>query len=123
MQGGDKVRRAHRPADFYERKARTVSALAHPVRLAILDVLAEGERTTGDLVRGLELPQPLVSQHLSVLRQAGVVERRRDGNRAFYRLANPKIARACGMMSDIVLTLATAQRERLDAVEAAAGAR
>jgi len=62
---------------FYEEKARTVAALAHPVRLAILDRLSEGPASTGSLVEELELPQPLVSQHLAVLRQAGVVARER----------------------------------------------
>lgn len=100
-----------------------MSALAHPVRLAILDELAGGEQTTGALVEALELPQPLVSQHLARLRGAGVVEWRREGTRRLYRLADPKIARACGLMSDIVVALASAKRQELRAVEEAAGAR
>lgn len=113
--------RTQRPDGFYEQKARTVSALAHPVRLAILDVLADGEATAGTLVETLDLPQPLVSQHLARLRAAGVVEWRREGTRRLYRLADPKIARACGLMSDIVVSLASAKRQQLRAVERAAG--
>jgi ArsR family transcriptional regulator len=118
-----RVKRTRRPPEFYERKARTVAALAHPVRLAILDELSEGERSTGDLVHALGLHQPLVSQHLAVLRQAGVVERRREGNRRFYRLANSKIARACGLMSDVLITIADAERERLTGLSPVAPAR
>ena len=98
---------------FYEEKARTVAALAHPVRLAILDRLSEGPLSTGSLVEELELPQPLVSQHLAVLRQAGVVAREREGARQVYRLADPKIAAACGLMGEIVTRLVEAERERL----------
>jgi ArsR family transcriptional regulator len=92
-----------------------VSAMAHPVRLAILDELARGERSAGDLVLALRLPQPQVSQHLTVLRSAGVVMRRRSANRQIYRLADPMIARACGMMSAVVDQLSRAERERLRA--------
>lgn len=102
-----------RPPGFYERKARTVAALAHPVRLAILDELSLGERSAGDLVKALGLPQPLVSQHLTVLRAAGVVRRRRDANRQIYGLADPTIARACRMMSDVVQQLVAAEQDRL----------
>ena len=91
-----------RPAEYYEVKARTVAALANPMRLAILDELAAGPRSAGELVRALKVPQPLVSQHLAVLRAAGVVARERDGAKRIYRLADPRIARACGLMGEIV---------------------
>ncbi len=50
---------------------------------------------------------------MAVLRAAGVVERRREGARQYYRLSDPKIARACGLMSEIVGEIAKAERERL----------
>jgi DNA-binding transcriptional ArsR family regulator len=62
------------------------NAVAEPRRRQILDVLADGEHSVGELVDGLGLAQPLVSKHLRVLREVGAVELRADGRRRFYRL-------------------------------------
>ncbi|MEX1021505.1 MAG: metalloregulator ArsR/SmtB family transcription factor [Dehalococcoidia bacterium] len=62
-----------------------VAAFADPSRRAILDRLAEGERAVGELVAGLAMSQPAVSQHLRVLLDAGLVAVRRDGRRRLYR--------------------------------------
>ena len=64
----------------------TFSALAEPHRREILELLREGERPVGDLVERLGLSQPAVSKHLRVLRDAGLVEVRPDGQRRLYRL-------------------------------------
>jgi DNA-binding transcriptional ArsR family regulator len=60
--------------------------LAEPKRREILDLLRDGERLAGDLVGRLALTQPTVSKHLKVLREAGLVEVRRDAQRRWYRL-------------------------------------
>jgi DNA-binding transcriptional ArsR family regulator len=60
--------------------------LAEPNRQAILDFLLERERPVGDLVHHLGLSQPAVSKHLRVLREAGLVEARVDGQRRVYRV-------------------------------------
>jgi DNA-binding transcriptional ArsR family regulator len=62
------------------------AALAEPSRRQILDLLRGGERSVGDLVARLTLSQPGVSKHLKVLREAGLVEVRRDGKRRWYAL-------------------------------------
>jgi DNA-binding transcriptional ArsR family regulator len=62
------------------------NAVAEPRRRQILDLLAEGERTVNDLVDALDLAQPLVSKHLRVLREVGLVEVREDGRQRRYRL-------------------------------------
>jgi DNA-binding transcriptional ArsR family regulator len=62
------------------------NAVAEPRRRQILDFLAGGERPVNDLVRLLGLSQPLVSKHLRVLREVGVVEVRDEGRRRLYRL-------------------------------------
>ena len=102
-----------RNADLYEEKSRIVSALAHPVRLAILDCLATGPSSAGGLVSALDLPQPLVSQHLAVLRKAGVVTLARRGSRHIYALADPQVSTACALMGEIVARLIQAERTRL----------
>lgn len=70
----------------------TFSALAEPHRREILDLLREGERPVGDLVDRLGLSQPSVSKHLRVLRDAGLVEVRPDGQRRLYRLQPAPLA-------------------------------
>jgi DNA-binding transcriptional ArsR family regulator len=62
------------------------NAVAEPRRRQILDVLADGERPVNDLVARLGLPQPLVSKHLRVLREVGLVEVRGAGRQRIYRL-------------------------------------
>jgi DNA-binding transcriptional ArsR family regulator len=60
------------------------NAVAEPRRRQILDLLARGERPVNDLVRLLRLPQPLVSKHLRVLREVGLVEVRESGRQRVY---------------------------------------
>ena len=66
--------------------------LAEQSRRTILDVLRDGERPVGDLVRHLHLSQPAVSKHLRVLREAGLVEVRTDAQRRLYRIRPEPLA-------------------------------
>ena len=67
----------------------TFAVIAEPHRRAILSMLASSERSVGELMEQLQLPQPLVSKHLKVLREGGFVEARVEAQRRMYRL-NPK---------------------------------
>jgi ArsR family transcriptional regulator len=80
--------------------AMRFKALADPRRLAILSALQGGERTVGELAETTETRQPNVSQHLASLSRAGLVEARRDGNRVFYRIADPFVLRICDAVCD-----------------------
>jgi len=71
----------------------TFNAIAEPRRRDILDYLAARERSVGDIVIALHLPQPSVSKHLGVLREVGLVDVRRDGRQALYR-TNPEAIRS-----------------------------
>jgi DNA-binding transcriptional ArsR family regulator len=62
------------------------NAIAEPRRRELLDALATGERSVSELVERLELPQPMVSKHLRVLREVGAVQVRDDGRRRLYRV-------------------------------------
>jgi DNA-binding transcriptional ArsR family regulator len=63
-----------------------MSALGDPTRRAIFEALGDGPLAVGELARGLPVSRPAVSQHLSVLKQAGLVSDRRDANRRIYSL-------------------------------------
>jgi DNA-binding transcriptional ArsR family regulator len=72
--------------------ATTFEVVAEPRRREILDLLREHERSVGELVEGLRLSQPGVSKHLRVLRDAGLVEVRADGQRRLYKLSPKPLA-------------------------------
>jgi rhodanese-related sulfurtransferase/DNA-binding transcriptional ArsR family regulator len=76
---------------LFDEFARVGKALASGRRIELLDVLANGERTVDELARQVGLSVPNASQHLQVLRQAGLVAARRDGNSIYYRLAAPEV--------------------------------
>ena len=69
-----------------------MQVLAEPHRQAILDLLRRGEQPVGALVDELRLSQPAVSKHLRVLRDAGLVEARSDGQRRMYRIRAQPLA-------------------------------
>jgi len=73
------------------RAASIARALADPKRLCVLEQLAEGERSVSDLSRDVGCQVPNMSQHLSVLRTAGLVATRREGNTVFYRLVDDRV--------------------------------
>ena len=87
--------------------------LAEPRRRHILDLLRERERTVGDLVSTLGISQPGVSKHLRVLRDAGLVGVRADGQRRLYRLR----ARPLREIDEWLAPYRAAWRDRLDALE------
>jgi len=69
-----------------------LQVLAEPRRVAILDLLRDGERPVGELVDLLQVGQPMVSKHLRVLKDAGLVEVRADAQRRLYRLRPEPLA-------------------------------
>ena len=79
-------------------KADIFGALAHPARLAILEVLADGECSAGDLTRRLGGEQANVSQHLSVLRAKQLVVGRKAGNQVMYSIRDPLISDVLALM-------------------------
>ena len=74
-----------------ERFAAVGRALADPKRLCVLETLAGGERSVSELSRDVGCQVPNMSQHLAVLRSAGLVATRREGTTVFYRLADPRV--------------------------------
>jgi DNA-binding transcriptional ArsR family regulator len=68
------------------RMESTFAVIAEPSRRAILSLLATAERSVGDIEQSLKLPQPSISKHLRVLREAGFVESRIDAQRRLYRI-------------------------------------
>lgn len=77
--------------DLFEQFARVGKALSSGIRLEILDLLAQGERSVDSLSRALGQPVANVSQHLQQLRQAGLVAARKEGQFVIYRIAGDQV--------------------------------
>jgi len=88
---------------IYKLKAELCKTFSDPKRLFIIDALRDGERPVGDLARIMEIDQAVVSRHLGILRERGVVNARRDGTSIFYSLSDPKICEACDIVHEILL--------------------
>jgi ArsR family transcriptional regulator len=87
---------------IHELQAEVCRTLSHPVRIAMLHLLAPGPREVGRLALELGISQPNASQHLAVMRAAGLVEAERDGREVFYRLADPAVIGACELMAQVM---------------------
>jgi DNA-binding transcriptional ArsR family regulator len=90
-----------------------LQVLGEPNRVALLDLLRDGERPVGELVAGLGLSQPAVSKHLRILREAGLVEARVAAQRRLYRIRPKPLADLDAWLASY-RDLWTAQLDRLE---------
>jgi len=103
---------------IYALQAEVLKTLASPRRLEIIHRLSEGPRDVGRLADELGISQPNASQHLAVMRAAGVVESERVGREVIYRLADPDVVVACGVMRGVLLRRLARLSEISDRAEA-----
>lgn len=96
-------KRVSQARTIYDLQAEICSALASPVRLHILDLLAEGEKTASDLLEVLEIPKANLSQHLAVLKDAGIIHSRKEGLYQYMNLSIPKIKEACALVRSVLI--------------------
>ncbi len=87
---------------LYALQADICRVLGHPRRLAILDLLSGGERPTADLLHELHIGKVNLSQHLSVMKRAGLILTRQEGRTTLHRLAFPEIKDACRMIRGVL---------------------
>lgn len=91
-----------RDTEIFERQARICKAFAHPGRLEILDLLGQGERGVSELQEVLGISKTSISQHLSVLKSAGVLATRREGKQIYCSLAMPEVKQACQLIRKVL---------------------
>jgi len=72
-------------------RAKILSALSDPTRLAIIEFLGEEERCVCEIFPAFDRAQSTISKHLSLLYEAGILDRRIDGQRTFYRVGTPRV--------------------------------
>ncbi len=102
----------------YELQAEVCQILANPKRLRIVHLLKGVELSVGEIVTAMGIPKANASQHLSIMRQKGIVLSRRDGTSIYYRLSSPKITEACTLMREVLLTLLAGQESLSKSVRA-----
>ena len=98
-------------------KAGLFQALAHPTRVAIVEILRDGEFSAGAILEHLGLEQANVSQHLAVLRTKGLVSSRKDGNQVFYSLKNQMLVEVLDIMRQYFMSHLAEATELLQALE------
>ena len=103
-----------RDLKLYQLKAGLCKTFSDPRRLIIINELRHGEKTVSELVQILQAPQAVVSRHLAILRDRGVVNFRRAGTSVYYRLADSKIIEACDLVHSILLNQIEKNRELAD---------
>jgi DNA-binding transcriptional ArsR family regulator len=84
-----------------DRSAAIAKALADAKRLCVVERLADGERSVSDLSRDVGCQVPNMSQHLAVLRSAGLVASRREGSTVFYRLVDDRVLEAYRLLQQV----------------------
>ncbi|MDD5730502.1 MAG: metalloregulator ArsR/SmtB family transcription factor [Candidatus Omnitrophica bacterium] len=84
----------------YQEDSELLKALAHPVRLKIVEGLLNRECNVNKIVKALNIPQSTVSQHLAILRNRGVVQVRKEGVKTCYRVSNSKVSRLLKILSE-----------------------
>lgn len=81
--------------------SRAIKAIAHPLRLKILCVLADKELSVQEIVDSVGTSQSNISQHLAILRDKEVLATRKEANRVYYRIGDPRTLKLVGMMRDV----------------------
>src|SRR5574341_2069111 len=87
--------------EHIEQAARAIKAMSHPLRLKILCVLGNRELAVQDIVDLVGTSQSNISQHLAILRDKGVLRTRKDANRVYYRVGDPRTLKLISMMRDV----------------------
>lgn len=87
---------------IFERQALICKSFAHPKRLKLLSLLSQGERRMSELQKELALSRANLSQHVAILRGAGVIDTYRNGQHMYCFLAFPEVKKACQLIHEVL---------------------
>jgi ArsR family transcriptional regulator, virulence genes transcriptional regulator len=105
---------------IFELQADICQTLANAKRLQIISLLKKGELSVGDMVKAMGIAKANLTQHLSSMRQKGILIARRDGTSIYYHLASPKITEACAAMREVMMSLLEGQETLSKSIRGAA---
>jgi ArsR family transcriptional regulator len=100
MQKTDQIALIERD-EHIEQASRALRAMSHPLRLKILCVLGDKEVSVQDIVEMVGTTQSNISQHLAILREKDVLRTRKDANRVYYRVSDPRTLKLIGLMREV----------------------
>jgi DNA-binding transcriptional ArsR family regulator len=100
MQKTDQIELIERD-EHIEQASRALRAMSHPLRLKILCVLGDKEVSVQDIVEMVGTTQSNISQHLAILREKDVLRTRKDANRVYYRVSDPRTLKLIGLMREV----------------------
>jgi ArsR family transcriptional regulator len=106
------------PQPLYKLKGEFFKTLGHPARIRVLELLAERDRSVGELLPEIGIESSNLSQQLGVLRRAGVVTARKDGNTVIYSIASPDIAELLVVARKVLTTVLSDRVAVLDDLRA-----
>jgi DNA-binding transcriptional ArsR family regulator len=99
-----------KPINLTRFKAKVFNALSDPIRLEIIEFLRDGEKCVCEITPHLKLAQPLVSRHLKILKNAGLVKRRKKGTWHMYSLTSPEV---CDVIDNLTPELLDTLKQKL----------
>lgn len=102
-----------------EIKAELFKALAHPARIRVLELLAEGERSVGEMQPLVGIEPPHLSQQLGVLRSAGLVTTRKQGSSVFYAIRDPELVKLLAAAKRVLINSLAETQDLLEDLRAA----
>ena len=94
---------------IFELQANICQTMANPKRLEIISVLCDREVSVGEIAEKMDIRTANLSQHLSIMKTKGILTSRRDGVHIYYKIANPKVVKACNLMKEILIEQMEAQ--------------
>jgi len=101
---------------LFRLKAGVIAAAGHPIRLAILDYLRDGEQCVCEIAAHLDAGRSNVSRHLAVLLNAGLVEHRKEGLQMFYTLKTPCVLTFLSCVTNVLREQAREKQKLLKAL-------
>ena len=87
---------------MFQMHAEVCKSMANSTRLKIMNLLRDGEKSVEKLKKRLDLPKANLSQHLAILRQRRIITARRAGLNVYYKIANPKMIKACDILREVL---------------------
>lgn len=97
-------------------QAAFLKALAHPIRLEILEILCFGEKSVGQLAQSLEIDQPTVSRHLAILKQGGLIVARQEGVSVMYKIQDDDMVQFLQKLTELLRRKLQVDQELLRSV-------
>ena len=91
--------------EIFELQAGICQTMANAKRLEIISILGNGELAVGVLAERMDVKISNLSQHLSIMKNKGILISRRDGVHIYYRISNPKVIKACSLMKEVMTEL------------------